>query len=419
MGKKISHRSSFNNIVLCLCIIGFLFPVSKWMMLLISAALITICIFMIKDAVTEKNFPLFFISLFMSTYAYVPIVYLWGMENYIISTTLEAESTSTVYMTALCLLTFVTVFYRNIKTEVPIYMKEQEQYLCFKNDKGYWIVVFLSLICIVLGQSGETIFESGGYGQGNTESSSLYEYGIIFISLGLIYASTKKRRRIVYVLCLFFIVKNLMYGGRVASLMLALSVFMIRFMNRFSFKAILGMCIVGYLFLQFWGFYRGHTSADGFQIEEDGNAAFVYYASMRIHYFIEEGIMSLNDRIWSFCCFVSAVLIPFSKLPDIANLSLYLQDEYYSGGGGLISTFIFCWLSVPGIIIIAFFVGKAFDKFYYSNSIYKKYYALLLIVTVPRWFAYYPINIIKYCVYGMLAFYLINKFFAAKPKCIV
>ena len=419
MGKNITHRSSFNNIVLCLCLIGFLFPVSKWMMLLISVALITTFIFMVKDAVTEKNFPLFFISLFMSTYAYVPIVYIWGMEKYIISTTLEAESMNTVYMTALCLLTFVTVFHRNIKTEVPACMKGQKQYLCYRNDKGYWIVVFLSLICIVLGQSGETIFESGGYGQGNMESSSLYEYGIIFISLGLIYASTKKRRWIVYGLCLFFIVKNLMYGGRIPSLMLVLSVFMIRFINRFSFKAILGMCIVGYVFLQFWGYYRGHTSADGFQIEEDGNAAFVYYASMRIHYFIEEGIMSFGDRIWSFCCFMSAVIMPFSKLPEIANLSLYLQDEYYSGGGGLISTFIFCWLSVPGIILLAFFIGKAFNMFYYSNSIYKKYYALLLMVTVPRWFAYYPINIIKYCMYGMLAFYFINKFFITKSKSII
>ena len=388
--------------------LSFLVPIGSMKTTGIGLIMV-ICTLMIKS-LKNQNFPFLIFSLFIISYCIVPLGYLFGTSNHIIDHVTFVETHSTVFVTSQCLLLFLSSFLMVARFDIPPCCRKQKSLMSISNSNGYIISVIIAILCIILGVSGENIFEAGGYGQGTNERSSLYEYGIIFISLSLIYSKTHAQRNLVYLLCICFILKDLIYGGRVSSVMLILAVFMLNFLNKFSFKQVLIAVACGYVFFQFWGYFRSEASSSGFDIKEaDGNAQFVIYASMRVHYLIENGILNLSNRIYSFFCFLASSVIPSSYLPDIANLSSYKTSEYYSGGGGLVSSFFYCWGWMPGVVVIAVWIGKVINKFFHTKSIYWKFYSLLLIVTTPRWFAYYPSQIFKYAVYGVLAFYLINK----------
>lgn len=389
---------------------GFFIPVGHLSPYLTGMGLILSSIILIIKSLREKNYPILLVSIFMASYAIVPINYLFGKDLHIIRIN-EAENIYTVFLTSQCLLTFLSVFLLVHIFDRANKEKRNTVPLLIKNQLAFLISLCIALCCFLYGLSGENIFEGGSYYEGRGDRSSLYEYGIIFISLSLIYARNTYERIIVYTLCLAYIMKDLSYGGRITSLMLLFSVYMLRFLDKFKLKHILSFLIIGYIFFQFWGYFRADASGAGYIIgESDSNASFVFYASMRIHYLINSGILEVHNRLLSFLYFLSSTVIPYNKLPEIANLSSYLTSDYYSGGGGLISTFFYAWLWIPGIIIVAFCVAKVMGKFSSSSSFYWRFFSLLVFITTPRWFAYYPIHIIKYCLYGLLAFIIINKF---------
>lgn len=401
----------FCKLVFAYSIIGFFISTNAISMALTAVGLIAVSGLSVIRSARNKNFPLLVFSLFVVTYCIVPFNYLLGIDEHVINNVFFAETKDTVFLSAHCLLTFMSTFLLTARFDVPNYCREQSTYMQINNPAGFSICLVLAIVCVILGTTGENIFESGGYAQGNSERSSLYEYGIIFISLALIYSRSKIQTNMVYALCLFFIIKDLLHGGRISSVMLILAIFMLRYLNRFSFIKVVACVVIGYIFFQFWGYYRSSMSSSGFDVSEaDGNAQYVVYASMRIHYMIEEGVLNWNNRIYSFICFLLSAFVPTSNLPALANLSSYKASEYYTGGGGLVSTFLYCWAWIPGIVVVARWVGKSVTKFFHSQSVYWRFYALLLIITTPRWFAYYPSQLIKYTIYGVLIFYLFNQF---------
>ena len=392
-------------------LIAFFIPINALSMLLTAVGLICVAGMLIMRSIKNKNFPFLVFSLFIVTYCIVPLNYLLGLDEHMIDRITFAETKYAVFLSAHCLLTFLSSFLIVAKFDVPMQCRMQSTYMQISNPAGYIICVVLAILCIVFGVTGENIFESGGYAQGDSERSSLYEYGIIFVALSLIYSKSRVQRDIIYVLCAIFMIKDLMYGGRISSIELILAIFMLRYLNSFSFAKVMAFVTLGYIFFQFWGYYRSGMSSSGFDVSEaDGNAQYVVYASMRIHYMIEEGVLNWNNRIYSFICFLLSAFVPTSNLPALANLSSYKASEYYTGGGGLVSTFLYCWAWIPGIVVVARWVGKSVTKFFHSQSVYWRFYALLLIITTPRWFAYYPSQLIKYTIYGVLIFYLFNQF---------
>ena len=403
-------KSVFNYILIIYSLCGFFLPLNQQKMAATGIGLIIVAGLFLINAVRNKNFPFLIFSLFIAIYCIVPLGYLFENSEHIIEHITMVETQSTVFMSSHCLLTFLSFFLFYARFDIPFEEKKKKKNISVSNPNGYYICFFISVFCIVFGVSGENIFESGGYANGVSDRSSLYEYGIIFIALALIYSRKPVQRNFVYLLCIIYILKDLLYGGRVSSVMLIWAVFMIQLLNSFSFKQVLIAVGCGYLFFQFWGYYRSGTSSAGFEMgKSDGNAQFVVYASMRIHYLIDHGVLNWQSRLVSLVSFFLSTFVPSSSLPDLANLSLYKQSDYYSGGGGLVSTFFYCWAWIPGIIAIAFWVSKSVNKFFHSESIYWKFYSLLIIITTPRWFAYYPSQIFKYAVYGVLAFFILNK----------
>lgn len=398
----------FFLVMLTYALVGFLLPTNILCMYATGLGLIIINAKMIGNSLLKQNFPMFFISIFIMSYCVEPLGYLFGFKQHIIRIT-TAENTDTVFFASHCLLFFLLFLSTFIKYEVPNDVRLVKQTILVENQLGFWLALSIAFLCVILGVSGKNIFESGGYGRGESARSSVFEYSIIFITCALIYARKSNERFLVYFICFIFVIKDLLYGGRISTVMLLISIFLIRFFNNLKFKHVLLAVAFGYIFLNFWGYFRSGVDSSGFTLsKKDGNASFVFYASMRLHYMIDIGALTLEDRLKSLVYFFMSIFVPSNFLPGLANLSSYKQNLYYSGGGGLISTFSYCWGWAAGVGFFALWVVKVVNSFFYSNSVYWKYYALLVIVSTPRWFAYYPIQIFKFALYGVLIFYILN-----------
>lgn len=399
-----------NKLVLVLCLVIALIPSDSLRLVFTGIALFFVSSLALLKSIKYRNFICLIVFLFIFNYSIVPLDYILGFENHIIKNIHTAESVETVCQTSFCLLLFISVLINSMVFIVP---EENNDYLFVdENPYVYWTVFIAAVLCFIFGLSGDNILESGGYGRGMSNRSSLYEYGIIFILIAIIYSKSGFHKNIVYFLCICFILKDLMFGGRVFSLQLLLAIFMLRYLHSISFKMFLLYVFVGYLFFQFWGHFRESLQgSEGYIAKKDGNSAYVFYASMRIHYFIDKGILCLTDRLRSFFYFICSLFVSTDKLPSLANLSIYKQSSYYTGGGGLVSTFVYCWLGYPGVVLIPHFLGKILSGFYYTNSKYFKFYSLLVLINIPRWFAYYPIGIIKFAFIGTLLFYIFDKMF--------
>lgn len=103
--------------------------------------------------------------------------------------------------------------------------------------------------------------------------------------------------------------KGFAVWGRISTVMLLISIFLIRFFNNFKFKHVLLAVAFGYIFFNFWGYFRSGVDSSGFTLsKKDGNASFVFYASMRLHYMIDIGALTLEDRLKSLVYFLCQFL---------------------------------------------------------------------------------------------------------------
>ena len=104
--------------------------------------------------------------------------------------------------------------------------------------------------------------------------------------------------------------------------------------------------------------------------------------------------------------------------PPLGNLQHYLKDVYPSGGGGLAVSYFYAYGDYLAIGLLALFVAKVFNK-RSSKKISMRIYAMFVVTMIPRWYAYYPVHLIKFCLIGTVLFYLSVKYFNSKQKNIV
>jgi hypothetical protein len=142
----------------------------------------------------------------------------------------------------------------------------------------------------------------------------------------------------------------------------------------------------------------------------------VLQSSMRIIGLLQDHYIDFEFRISSFLSVLVSPIVPTSMMPEFYNLSTAYQNIAQSGGGGLISAFGYIWLGFFGPIIIGFAIGFVINSFYSNNSPVLNMYGLLLLVTFPRWFSYYPVPLIKLCLFGAIFIFAI-KFFDKSFRC--
>lgn len=388
-----------------------------------------VCILMLSLSFTpiviswkQKDATFLIIYLYMAMYALPPIQYCFLGED-ISQWRTQCQSQVTVYQTMLTVIIFyLGIIWGQYKSG---YKKRNNVYVHIlrtnNNYIGYILCIIIAIICIIFGKSGDTIIASGGYGQSeNVVHNSLYGYGVIPLLIGLQFSNSIFKRYIIFALCGIYMVKDLLYGGRIDSIQLCIGLYLLYFRFKWTLKKTILIACLGFVIMTIWGIFRAAIDRgivfayERFigNIGGDGNSNEVFYSSMRIIYFIENGILTLSDRIESFIYFIESIFVPSSWLPDIANLSSWNQQIASSGGGGLFPVYMMAMCGWGGLFIAAFIIGIAFRKFQDAKgSNFFTFWAILVVTTVPRWYAYYPISLFKFALFGSLLYVILNRFF--------
>jgi hypothetical protein len=287
-----------------------------------------------------------------------------------------------------------------------------------KDQKIFYLVVIILIFILIFGVQGESVFESGRYGTGDVSKSALHEYFIVFfvIALFLIDKNSTFQKFILLVLLFLYTLKTLLYGGRIEIVQLWLVVLYLVFNFFYKKKIVLiVILIVSYIAVDVVGQIR----ANPLLVFDLGGISFfgtfnydsrlyisnqfgdVYQSSLRVIGLLNDGIIDELTRVESFLTVFFGAMMPSSLMPDFYNLSSFRRDVAMSGGGGLISVYSYAWLSLFGPIAFGVVIGLVIRGFYSLNHPYINVYGLLVLVSFPRWFAYYPVVLFKMCLLGL------------------
>ena len=384
---------------------------------ILSIFLIIVSILPILISIYYERVDLFLLFGFMSMYNFVP--YNFYFLNKHANIRQICETPDIMYLTALLILFFYIILIPSINFKKQNNIKKP---IVFHFPIAFYFLIITGFLCYIFGASGESILATGGYAFAleTKASSSFFVYSIIPLALSFFYADTKFKLFCIYLACFFFCIKNLLFGGRVESIQLLSLIVLIRLQYVISFKKLLFIFAIGYIFFTIFGDFRSNTSVTivdiihnkfidneyDFLTNHSGN---VYYASMRIMYLIKYNLISLYERFLSFIYFFISIFVPYSELPPLANLSTYMTKDFSSGGGVLAPIIMFSFASYLGILLFSLFISYVINKANKLSSIYTYLYSIFCIATVFRWYAYYPIQIIKFCFIAILLFWLTNK----------
>jgi hypothetical protein len=308
----------------------------------------------------------------------------------------------------------------------------------FRSNKilfyGFFIICILLLI---FGIQGQSLLNGSSYAnQEFTSKSTLHEYFILFYLFLILFSSQNKFEKIVIkVLFIIYVLKTLIYGGRVEVLEIFLLWFLLFFLNKIKLQTVLFFVLIGlygsnvvsnirsnpiqFLSGNDLGYYFDPLFLFDHKSKYDiisSNEGDVIQSSARILGLIDNEHLSFSQRIISSVLYFISPVVPASFMPSYSNLSTYKQDIYRSGGGGLISIYFYAWYWYFGPVIIAIFLAFFINKFFLSSSLYYYIYGVAIFTTFPRWFAYNPIMLVKFCLYAVIILFVLNKFFVIKKS---
>ena len=392
----------------------------------ISATILNI-IFIFKFKKTIPIFILFvFILLYTNTFNY------FFISNYYLSVWPDFQTQH--YFKYVLINHFVFILflgnlisvnkYSNLNFDIEAYFKP--------NNYLYYFFIFCFFIFLYLGIKGENIFISGIYADSESmKKTTFHEYSILLYLFILIYSPRVRRNFLINTLLLIiFIFKTLLFGGRIEVIQIFLLYFYFYyvFQAKVSYRYVILFSMTTFFLLHIFGNIRNNPSillfldynsifdfTNLFQIETnklyiDSNQGDVIQSSARMFGLIENGYLPFPTRLFSFLLNIFSSILPPFLLPDFSNLSIYKQDIYNSGGGGLISTYFFVWFGYIGPVIASLILSYFIKKFYTTGNRYILIYSICIFITFPRWFAYNPIHLFKFCIYAVILYWIVNKF---------
>jgi hypothetical protein len=301
----------------------------------------------------------------------------------------------------------------------------------------FYFFLIISILTLIFGIRGESLLNGATYAsQESTSKSTLHEYFILFFFFLIVFSSDVKfERYIIFIMLILYILKTILYGGRIEVVEIGLLWFYLfyYYLNKVQIRTVLFILLFGIYISNVINNIRTNptdfiTGIDTFSFFDptssiaskskyeilSTNEGDVIQSSARIVGLIDRNELSLQQRIISGGLYLFSPLLPASILPEFANLSVYKQDLYKSGGGALISTYFFSWLNYMGPILISLILAFIINQFYSNNSIYNYVYCSIMFVMFPRWFAYNPIMLVKFCFYAIIIIFLIIKIYKYK-----
>lgn len=366
----------------------------------------------------RRSVPILVMVFFFLPYMYIPKYFFF--DSVFISFWMDYQDAYFVnFVSLLNSLFFVSLYFGTGKLS-DSFLKNKKIVGSLRDANVFFATSFVLLIIIVFGVTGDTVFESGRYGTGEVSKSALHEFFIVFFIVSVFSLNLKSsfQKNVLAFLLIIYTFKTLIYGGRIEILQLWLGVLYLVF-NFFEKRRafLFFLSLLAYLIFDFISQIRSNPllilslyDLNFFwYLEGDFDRKFisnqfgdVYQSSLRVVGLVHDGYIDALTRVSSFLTIIFGVLLPSNLMPDFYNLSSYKKSIAMSGGGGLVSAFSFVWLSFFGPILFGFFVGFMLRKFYQLNNPLINIYGLLILITFPRWFAYYPVILFKMNIVGVL-----------------
>lgn len=284
----------------------------------------------------------------------------------------------------------------------------------------FWITfIFMSFIAI-FGLRGGSILDAGGYGKSELTSAggtAIFEYFLVLTPLILIFSKHNTVLRILAVgVISFFVLKGLSFGIRNQILQLGLMLFCMYDSPKLKYWQIILVSLIPIYLLLIYGEIRANplivfsenfneillAPINNFGFNLLGNQNDIFYASVRIYGLLEQDIITAYDRLVITFSNLLAIVVPYSWLPEMANIAAYKQKQYGALGGTLISMYWYLFLGLPGVILIGSYISYIIKKFITSGNQYFIIYFLMVLTTYPRWLGYNQISLFKISIYGVL-----------------
>lgn len=364
-----------------------------------------------------KNSLLMVIFTFMTLYIWPSKLFFFN--DLYFSAHHQAYTYYTAIYTTLLFALFLLVFNSIIKIQ-PITANYK---IKFKhNDYIFYGLYIITLFIIFFFRRSGSHYDGSG---GDVKVSSLYEYSLILMILLYIYTNNRKYKLILfYVLCFLYVFFTIIVGGRIEVILLALLLLTIKYQYIISFKKIIFLLLVGIWFMSVFENIRQNPSillsnnaisvlnpfSDSIRLYDfqSSNEGDVFWASERMILLIEENELLISDRFEAALNYFMSSFVPNSFLSPLANLANYKINIYTTGGGGLAIAYFYVMFGFLGVIGLGVFLALMMNKLSAKSTSILQFYVILLITTLPRWFAYNPIHLIKFCVWGTLCYCFIQ-----------
>lgn len=370
-------------------------------------------LYLIIYSIKFRDSSFFIIFGFIALYSYP--YYMAIFRNVYVSYLHRVNNYYTLTKTFLLYILFILPFilFLDPKNKITFDIKRRN------NDFLFICFLFVFFICWKYGLRGESIIESGGYGKGESSKSSIYEYALIIIFFLYLYIGQSKIKLAVFFLCcILYIFKDILYGGRIESLMLLLMLFFLFFQKKIRFSRLITLGVILLYIFKLYENIRGNIVGivtDGdyikylnpFRTNEieflTSNEGDVFWAGERMLYLKQDGFFTPLVRFKAACSFILSIFVPYRILGPLSNLTQYKTNVYVTVGGGLASSYFYIMFTIFGVFFIGYILAKIFSNFQRSKR-YTKVYILFVFITLPRWYAYYPIQLIKLCLISVLLF---------------
>lgn len=283
---------------------------------------------------------------------------------------------------------------------------KQNQYIVLAN-----CIILLSIY--LFGFSGKNITDDVKYGTADFGEKSIFtEYYIIFLIIALVHNKSVIIKYAIILFSVLMMIKCVLYGSRVSALLILLTIFTLEFANRFSVKTVIISAFIGILVMNLLGIIREQSNKElNFQslarVNPDNIMAStqsnMFYGSVCFVGLLEDQVFTIETRVKAFVGFIIRLFLPSKLSFEEGSLTDYGQKFTDWGGGAHPATYFYVWFGWLGPVIFGWIIAKLMNLL--KNEQINKYWmfvALILIITVPRWYGYEPGIIFKMSWVGLV-----------------
>lgn len=307
------------------------------------------------------------------------------------------DTTGTIFVNNLnntdCLLISIRCFYLFIVT-ILVFTKKSNAIdydisfnMFKKNDFVFYALCVVTVLFSIFGLDRvKTIYYEN-------HISVMYELTYFLIYFELILSNkNKKKIALVFLIAIFIIVQDLMYGGRITSLQICLSFFVYN-IESIKPKHYLGIAIFGLILLTIGAIREGgQISLESFNVFHIDTFYMAFEAS-ETHVYCK----GLLPFIYRFQTFLGNLLNTF--FIDIGvdyNVSSICSTIVHSNGGGYCFTHFYFWFSYAGPILFGTIIAAILNLCNKNHTIYSTVIYSIFLICLPRWYCYEPFILIKY-----------------------